>query len=164
MTRTGRIGARSLAVGFVVVAIAAGSATAAASTFRIDVHARLAPVAGAKTAGRFSGVLTPKLAPHHIAPGAKVAVLPGSTWQLAWRLYLPKLAGPMTATLRVGPARKSHVLCTGCSTKASGDLNLSARQVRSISKADAVVVVRTRSAMLRGPLKVLLQPPVTTKS
>jgi hypothetical protein len=59
----------------------------------------------------------------------------------------------MTATLRVGSARTSRVLCTQWSTKGTGTTLLTAREARSINKGEAVVVVRTRSATLRGHVK-----------
>lgn len=145
-------GARALVVGVAVAAIGSGGATAATSTW-IDVHARLSPVAGTKEAGKFSGMLI-KVSRRGITPGHPLVIPSGSRWQLAWSLSLPRLDQPMTATLRVGSARTSRVLCTRCSTKGRGTTLLTARQARSISKGDAVVVVRTRSATLRGHVKV----------
>jgi len=154
--RRRRIGTGTLAVGFAVAAIAAGGATAATA---MDVHARLAPVAGTKKAGKFSGVLA-EISPHRITPGGAATPPQPGPWRLTWSLTLPKLAGPMTATLRIGSARSPRVLCTQCSKKAGGAIVLTARQGKSLSKADAVVVVRTRSARLRGSVKISTVSPV----
>jgi hypothetical protein len=154
--RRRRLGTRSLAVGLVAAAIAAGGATAATA---MDVHARLSPVAGTKKAGKFSGVLG-EIGPHRITPGS-TARIPPSRWRLVWSLSLPSLNGTMTATLRIGSARTPRVLCTQCANKAVGTIVLTARQGKSLSKADAVVVVRTRSAKLRGPVKVSAPSPVS---
>jgi hypothetical protein len=135
--------------------------------FLLDLHARLAPVAGTKTAGKFQGVLS-RMGSHGITPGGKVAVPPNSRWQLTWSLSLPQLDEPMTASLRIGSSRSSvhltRVLCRGCSTSARGMTSLSARQVRSISKANGMVVVRAGAATLRGRVKVSVNIPVTTKN
>jgi hypothetical protein len=150
------MGMGALAVGFAVAAIAGGAATAATS---MGVHARLSPVAGTKKVGTFSGVLT-ELGAHRITPGGTpVKPLPGG-WRLAWSLSLPGLDGSMTATLRFGSARTTRVLCTRCSKRAGGSIVLTARQGTSVSKGDAVVVVRTRSAKLRGPVKLSSPLPV----
>ena len=158
MSRTHRTGTRLLAVALVVAAISAGAAAAASST-AMGVHARLSPVVGTKKAGTFSGVLT-ELGAHRITPGGTPVKPQLGGWRLAWSLSLPGLDGSMTATLRFGSARTSRVLCTRCSKRAAGSIVLTARQGTSLRKANAVVVVRTRSAKLRGPVKVSSPPPV----
>jgi hypothetical protein len=125
----------------------------------MDIHARLSPVAGTKKAGKFTGVLG-EISPHRITPGGTGAMPQPSRWRLAWSLSLPSLGGPMTATLRIGSARTPRVLCTQCAEKAAGTVVLTARQGTSLGKGDAVVVVRTRSAKLRGPVKVSAASPV----
>lgn len=160
MIRTRKAGARPLVAALAAAAIAAGGAAAATSTW-IGVHARLSPVAGTREAGRFSGALVEVGPTRGIRPGGTVAIPSKSRWRLTWSLALPKLHAPMTATLRLGSGRSPRVLCTGCSAKSRGIVALTARQTRSITSADAVVVVRTRSATLRGPVKVELQVPST---
>jgi hypothetical protein len=160
VTRTRRTGTTSLVVALAVAAIAAGSATAATSMW-IDVHARLSPVAGTRAAGKFSGVLVELGPTHGITPGGTVAIPAKTRWRLTWNLTLPTLHGPTTTKLRFGSGRSPRVLYAGRSTKTRGIAVLSARQARSIAKADAVVVVRTRSATLRGPVKVEIQSPIT---
>jgi hypothetical protein len=154
MIKTPRAGTGSLVIGLVVAAIAAGSAAATGPAYWIDLHARLAPVVGTNAAGKFGGVLR--------STGGHTTTVVGN-WQLAWSLSLPQLDGPITATLRISSAR-SRVLCTGCSTKASGTTTLTAHQVTRISKSHAVVVVRTHSARLRGPVKAFLHIPTPPKS
>jgi hypothetical protein len=159
-----RRGARTFVVGLVVAAITAGGTAAATSTFWWNLRARLAPVAGTKEAGQFQGVLV-KMG-GGVTPDTSVPA--GSKWGLTWKLTLPALDGPMTASLRIGSERSStsvtRVLCTRCSTSAAGTMTLTARQARRLSKGDAVVVVRTRSARLRGPVKVGLHNPVVRKA
>jgi hypothetical protein len=161
-----RRGARTLVVGLVVAAITAGGTAAATSTFWWNLRARLAPAAGTKEAGQFQGALV-KLG-GGVTPDAITSAAAGSRWGLTWKLTLPALDGPVRATLRIGsePGSTSvtRVLCTRCSTTASGTMTLTARQARRLSKADAVVVVRSRSARLRGSVKVGLQNPVVGKA
>ncbi|MFZ0342658.1 MAG: hypothetical protein WAL31_10025 [Gaiellaceae bacterium] len=156
MIRRRKVGTGALAVGVAVAAIAGGAAAAATS---MDVHARLSPVAGTKKAGKFSGMLA-EVGPRRITPGGRAVTPKLTPWRLTWSLTLPRLDGPMTATLRLGSARNSRVLCTRCSERAAGTITLTARQGTSMSKADAVVVVRTRSARLRGSVKVSAPVPV----
>ncbi|HEX4323859.1 MAG TPA: hypothetical protein VHZ77_04420 [Gaiellaceae bacterium] len=162
MIRRRRAGTGTLVVGLVAAAIAAGSAVAGTSTW-MDVHARLKPVAGTKDAGRFDGVVSWK-GGRVITPDSNVPVPSGSRWQLVWSLSLPKLDGPVTASVRIGRQRSSvhatRVLCTRCSAKANGTMTLTANQARRIAKEDAVVVVRTRSARLRGSVRVSVHTPV----
>lgn len=155
MIRRLRAGVGTLVVGLVVAAIAAGSAPATASTDAFEVHARLAPIVGTSATGRFSGILV-KRRIRHITPGGALMGPARSQWQLTWSLRLPKLDGRVTATLRIGSggssARETRVLCTGCTPQAR-TMALSAREAASIGKGDAVVVVETRSAKLRGSVK-----------
>jgi hypothetical protein len=161
-----RRGATTLVVGLVIAAITAGGMAAATSTFWWNLRARLAPVAGTKDAGQFQGVLVRSGGGVTLDAGTRVPA--GSQWGLSWRLTLPPLDGPMTVSLRIGSERSStsvtRVLCTRCSTSAAGTMTLTARQARRLSKGDAVVVVRTRSARLRGPVKVVLHNPVVRKT
>ena len=93
-----------------------------------------------------------------ITPVRRKAIPLRSRWQLAWSLSLPKLEGQMSASLRIGSGGSSVLttrpLCSGCSTRTSGISTLTARQAASLSQGNAVVVVRTRSAKLRGTVKV----------
>lgn len=156
MIRRRRAGARGILVGLAVAAMTAGGTAAATSTFSVNLHARLAPVAGTKSAGQFEGVLV------KVGGGITPATLPaGSQWRLTWRLTLPALDGPAAASLRIGSERHSssltRVLCTRCARTATGTMTLKGPQGKRVSKGRAVVVVRTRSARLRGPVKVSLQ-------
>ena len=159
MIRTRRARARTLVVGLVIAAITAGGTAAAASTVPVELRARLAPVAGTKAAGKFDGALV-KVRRVGITPGGRTSVPAGGRWRLNWRLTLPKLDGPMTASLKIGSARSSasvtRVLCSRCSSKGVGTITLTDGQAKRISKGDALVVVRTRSARLRGRVKVVL--------
>jgi hypothetical protein len=156
MIRRLRAGAGTVVVGLAVAVIAAGSATAVVPVESLDVHARLAPIAGTNATGRFTGLLVRRRL-RQITPGGSLAAPTPSQWQLTWSLRLPKLEGHATASLRIrsggNSARATHVLCTRCATRATGTMALSARQVTSIGKGDAVIVVRTRSAKLRGSVK-----------
>ena len=131
----------------------------------LQVRAHLAPVAGTKAAGRFQGVLVKPGG--GIVPAGKVANPRVSTWRLTWKLNLPALEGPVTASLQIGSGRSSarakHMLCTRCSTEATGTLTLTARQVTRIKKSHGVVVARTSSARLRGPVKVVVRGPVRAR-
>ena len=166
MIRRRRVGTRTLVVGLVVAAITAGGTAAATSTFWWNLRARLAPVAGTKEVGQFQGFLVKSSG--GMTPYAGTLVPAGTQWWLNWRLTLPALDGPVTASLRIGSSRRStgvtRMLCTRCSTTATGTMTLTATQARRLSKADAVVVVRTRSARLRGPVKVVLHNPVARKA
>jgi hypothetical protein len=158
--------AKAIAVALVIAALAYGGAAAARSAFLIQVHARLAPVAGTKVYGRFTGGLAG--ASGGITPFGKQETQSGTHWQLTWRLSRPVLTGSVTASLRVaasnGFPRVVRVLCTQCSTKATGTVALTASEVMRIARAKAAVVVQTSSAKLRGPLKPLFLVQVPTKS
>lgn len=73
----------------------------------------------------------------------------------------------MTAMLRLaaenGAAPVAHVLCTRCATDATGTVTLTGSQFLRIAQEDAVIVVRTLSATLRGPIKVLARIPVAMR-
>jgi hypothetical protein len=88
----------------------------------------------------------------------------GSRWRLAWKVSLPALKGRMTASLRVraygGAAPATHILCTRRTTRASGALTVAASQAMRIANGHAFVVVRTRSATLRGTVRSLAVIPV----
>jgi hypothetical protein len=160
--RRRRAGTGTLVAGLVAAAIAAGSVAAGTSTW-MEVHARLKPVAGTKEGGRFDGTLIMK-GGRVITPDTNVPTPPAGRWQLVWNLTLPRLDSAMTASLRVGgrgsSVRSARVLCTGRSPKANGSITLTARQATHVAKGDAVVVVRTRSARLRGSVRVSLQVPI----
>lgn len=158
MIRTRRARARALVVGFVIAAITAGGTAAATSTIPVELRARLAPVAGTKATGTLDGVLV-KARRVGITPGGKTSVPAGGRWRLNWRFVLPKLDGPMTASLKIDSARSSagvtRVLCSRCSSNAVGTITLTDGQAKRITRGNAVVVVRTRSARLRGRVKVV---------
>jgi hypothetical protein len=128
----------------------------------LHVRARLAPVAGTKAVGRFEGVLVKR--GERSTSAGKVANPRGNAWRLTWQLSLPALDGPVTASLRIDSGRSSahvrRVLCARCSTSTAGTMTLTARQVMRIRKSNAVVVVRTSSARLRGPVRVFVHVPV----
>lgn len=143
----------ALVVALVVAAVAFGSAAARAAFF-IGVQAHLAPVTGTKATGQFNGVLVRNTG------GGKAARPGGSSWQLSWRLSLPALKGPMATSLRIGradgAAQMMRLLCAQCSTSANGTTTLTSSQVSRMGDAHGVVVVRTRSATLRGTIKMLV--------
>lgn len=158
MIRTHRAGKRALVAGLLVGAIGCGSAAAAAiPVFWMDLHARLAPVAGTAGAGGFTGTLLVSLGTDRPEPSAN---LPPTTRysQLNWRLSLPPLRGPVSASLRLpaanGAAPVARTLCARCSRGASGKVRLTVAEGLRITRPGAVAVVRTPSAMLRGPIKV----------
>jgi hypothetical protein len=156
-------GTRLLVAGLAVAAVAAGSAAAAMPSYFLQVHARLAPVAGTTASGRFNGVLV--LSGGEARPQARsTAPRAGSHWRLSWRLSLPAFGGPATATLRIhakkGAASVERVLCTRCAEKAKGTIALKGSQAIRIANGGAVVVVRTPSAGLRGAVKGVVHLPV----
>jgi hypothetical protein len=156
VTSTKTAGTRTLLIGLAAAAVVCGSAAAAVPTFVLRVHARLGPVAGTTAAGRFSGVLA-RNGP--VVPRRATAVPRlGSRWSLTWKLSVPSLGGSPTASLRIrawkGAAPVTRVLCTQCGTTANGTMTLTTSQALRIAGSKAVVVVRTGSATLRGPLKV----------
>lgn len=155
MIGTRRAGTRVLVAGLAVTAVTAGGAAAAMPILVIPVHARLAPVAGTSSAGRFSGTLVSRTLEQPVHASA----LPsdGSHWQFRWKVSLPSLGRPAVVTLRYvardGSPRVVRVLSARCSTSASGMLTLSGRQAGRIARGDAVVTVRAGSARLRGAVK-----------
>jgi len=58
----------------------------------------------------------------------------------------------------------ARMLCTRCSTKASGTMTLTGSQAIRIAGKRAVVVVQTPTATLRGVIKGLAHVPVATRS
>ena len=155
MIRTRLAGRRVVLVGLGAASVAAGSAAAAVPVLTVSVHARLAPVAGAKAAGRFSGLLV-----RHGQPvGAEPSPTPryGSRWRLSWKVSLPTLSGKTTVSLQVparnGEPRFVHVLCTGCTSATNGTLALTNSQAIRIAQSHASVVAQTPSAMLQGTVK-----------
>jgi hypothetical protein len=140
-------------VALAVAAIACGSAAAILPTSWVQVRAHLAPVSGANAAGKFSGLLVRGDVP--------------SRWQLTWTLSLPSLGGPMTASLRVGAAQGSaastRMLCKQCARGARGTLTLTMNQALRVTRDNAVVVVQTPSATLRGPVKAVVHVPVPVR-
>jgi hypothetical protein len=127
-------------------------------TLGLRVHARLAPVAGTTAAGRFNGLL----ARSGEGPAPQVVPRVPLPWRLTWTLRLPALHRPTTGSLRIaaegGAPPVVRVLCPRCATRANGTIRLTASQALRIAGSDAVVVVRARSATLRGAIKVTRVP------
>jgi hypothetical protein len=156
-------GKRALVVGLAAGMVAAGSAAAAVPMLSLHVHARLAPVAGTKAAGRFDGGLV-------MTGGSKLPLANGAVpsdggeWRLMWTLKLPALHRPMTASLRIraenGAAPVTRVLCKQCATRAQGAITVTRSQAFRIAGAHAVVVVRAPSAKLRGTVRGFAPVPV----
>jgi hypothetical protein len=144
-----------LFVGLAAAAVVTGSAAASMPALTVSVHARLAPVVGAKAAGRFSGLL--------VKPGQPLGAEPspsrrfGNKWRLNWKVSLPELSGKTTVSLQVparnGAPRFVHALCTGCTSGAKGVLTLTNSQAIRIAQSHASVVARTPSATLRGTVE-----------
>lgn len=158
MIRKRKAAKRALVVGLLVAAFACGSAAAAAiPVLLVNLHARLAPVAGTTATGQFSGSLSVTIG-SELEPSENLPT-PGRS-QLLWRLSLPALHGPMSASLRLratktaSAAPAERVLCSRCSTTANGTLNLTVAQGLRIARSGAMVIVRTPSATLRGAVKV----------
>jgi hypothetical protein len=160
VTRGRTAGTRVLLIALAVAASAGVTAAAAMPVVLLHVRAQLAPVAGTSARGQFNGVLfnagvEPRLQSDSTLPPRV------SQWRLTWKLSLPSLGAPATATLRFGTgSAAARVLCKGCARHAVGRVMLTAAQERGITGSHAVVVVRTRSARLRGAVKVMLQFPV----
>ena len=156
MIGTRRAGRRVFVAGLAVAAVMAAGASAALPILVIPVQARLAPVAGASSAGRFSGVLSRDTG----EPPADTQALPpsGNRWRFRWKVSLPSLGSPAAVTLRFtargGSPAVVRVLSARCSGSARGTLTLSGRQAGRIARGDAVVTVRAGSARLRGAVKV----------
>jgi hypothetical protein len=153
--RTQRLGTRALSVALAVAALACASAAAAVPTYSVQVRAHLTPVAGTTAAGRFSGSVV--LSGLRSAKAGPVLPRNGTGWRLTWSLQLPALSGTKTAALRImaanGAAPITRVLCTGCATRPTGTMKLTASQAIRIAGSHAVVVVRTASASLRGAVE-----------
>ena len=158
MIRTRTAGTKSILVGLVIAAIAAGSAAAVAPISVVPLQARLAPVAGTTSApGRFSGVLARSAVPVQGTQGAPAPRNP-TRWRLSWKASLPQLGNPAAMTLQVaargGAATVAKVLCSSCSASAKGAMTLTNNQATSILNGDAVVMVRAPSATLRGVVRI----------
>jgi hypothetical protein len=162
MIRKRRAGMSAIVLGLVIAAVASANAAAAVPVFWLSVHARLAPISGTTAAGRFSGSLVVRVGDKNVVepwdppPFANRALL-------TWKLKLPALGGPMTASLRLRATKTAapvaRTLCTGCSTAAGGQITLTASQGLRIAQSGAVVVVRTASATLRGSVKAVVRTP-----
>jgi hypothetical protein len=153
-----------LVVGLLLVATVESVSTAAAApVYSVDVHARLAPVVGTKATGRFGGTLRITFGgPVRPEPSGDTPS-PGSA-RLIWKLSLPALRGTMSASLRLRASQNAapvaRTLCTSCSVAATGTLNLTVAQGLRVTSSGAVIVVRTASARLRGPVRVSPQLPL----
>lgn len=162
MIRTHGAGRRALVVGLAAALIGAGSAAAATPVILLEVHARLAPVAGTKAAGQFDGGLVRTGGGTLHATSA--VPRSGLEWRLTWRLQLPKLRRPMAASLRIaganGAAPVKQVLCKQCAARARGTITLGNGQALRIAQSHAVVVVHTADATLRGKVTVLVHDPI----
>jgi hypothetical protein len=147
-TRTA--GQRVLVLGLALGAVAAGSGAAAVPALRLRVHASLTPVTGTGAVGRFTGLLARSTGPPQ-RPAAQVAPPTGRQWRLTWKLSLPSIGKPMSASIRLGgESGATRVLCADCSATAQGTLTLTGSQVIRLAQGDGVVLVRAPSATLRG--------------
>lgn len=155
VNRTQGAGTRVLIAGLAVAAVAAGSAAGAVPTLGIPVQARLAPVAGARSAGHFGGLLA-----NMGDQPVRTPALPsnGTTWRLRWKVRLPSLRSPAVVTLRVashgGTPAVVRTLSARCARSARGIAALTGSQAARVAGGDAVVMVRARSARLRGTVKI----------
>jgi hypothetical protein len=151
-------------VGLVALAIGCGAAAAAVPAVVVHVHARLAPVAGTTAAGQFDGALA--LGGGAVTPARRTAAIPrpGDQWRLAWRLSIPAAGGSKTATLLIhaaqGAGTVARLLCTACTTGASGTLTLTVSQALLIAASRAEVVVHSAAATLRGAIEVVTPTPL----
>jgi hypothetical protein len=155
--RTHGAGKRALVIGLLVAAVACGSAAAATiPPFWLNLHARLAPVAGTTATGRFTGTL--HVTGRDPTPEPSDNLPPLGQSLLTWHLKPPALHGSMSASLRLRTTNSAppltRMLCMRCSTTASGKMTLTTAQGLRIAQSGAVVVVRTHTATLRGPVKV----------
>lgn len=156
MIRTPRAGTRVFVAALVGAAVAAGGAAAALPVLVFSVQARLAPVAGASSAGHFSGTLSMNTDEASVP----TPILPsnGDRWRLRWKATLPSLGSPAAVTLRVaahdGAPAVVRVLSARCSNSARGTVTLTGGQAVRVARGDAVVTVRARSARLRGAVKI----------
>jgi hypothetical protein len=123
----------------------------------LPVHARLAPVAGTNAAGQFNGAL----ATGGSIPGpVQRSAMPinGMSWRLGWTVRLPPLGRPASVTLRIGArggaAAVTRVLSARCTVSAKGTIKLTASQAARVARGEAVVMARTRSATLRGVVRI----------
>jgi hypothetical protein len=138
-------------VGLVAAAVMAGSAAASMPVPSVFVHARLVPITGASSSGRFSGLLAK-------ARTLRAASSAGSAqWHLSWRVGLPALRSPARALLRL-PARNGAapavlMLCNPCTSTTTGALVLDSSQAIRLAQSQATVVVLAPSTTLRGAVK-----------
>src|SRR4051794_1004350 len=158
MIRMRRAGKKRLAVGLVVAAVVCGSAAAAViPVYWLSLHARLAPAAGNSAAGQFSGTLLVSVGGTNPAEPSD-PLPPVNRSVLTWKLSLPPLQGPISASLRLRATTSAaplvRVLCERCSTTAHGRIMLTKSQGLRVATSDAVVVVAAASATLRRPVKV----------
>jgi hypothetical protein len=151
------VGTKAFLVGLAAAAIAAGTASAAVPMV-FPVHARLAPVAGTKTAGQFDGVLARSGSIPGQAQRRSALPINGVSWRLGWNVSLPPLGSPASVTLRIGSAGGAaavvRVLSARCTGSAKGTMKLTGSQAARVARGDAVVMVRTPSATLRGTVRV----------
>ena len=123
------------------------------------VHANLAPAPGTTAVGKFDGLLS-RAGTDPVQPRI------GSRWVLTWKLSLPAMTGAAAATLHVrgtgGAAPVARALCTHCTSSTGGTVVLTPGEVLRLAKGSGTVTVRTGTAMLSGPLKVLAHVPVAT--
>jgi len=153
--RTRMAGTKVLLVGLGAAAVIAGTAAASMPVLTVSIHARLAPVAGTSAAGHFNGLL--------VKPGQPVGAEPsptprvGNKWRLSWKVNLPALGSPATASLRIpardGAPRFVHVLCSRCASTATGKLILTNSQAMRLAQSHGTVVVLASSTTLRGSVK-----------
>jgi hypothetical protein len=82
----------------------------------------------------------------------------GVSWRLSWKVSLPPLGRPASVTLRIsarsGAAAAVRVLSARCTGSAKGTMKLTGSQAARVARGDAVVLVRTPSATLRGTVRV----------
>jgi hypothetical protein len=152
VTRTRAARTRVLLVPVLAVAaVACGGAAAAMPALSVRVHARLAPLAGARANGNFNGALAMGSRPSGVLPRN------GYRWELTWKLRLTARARTAAASLQIrahsGAAPLALVLCSRCVSSANGTLSVTSRQAMRIANGDAVVVVQARSTRLRGVVK-----------
>ncbi len=158
--------ARLVVAGLAMAALSA-TVAAAAPAFMLQIHARLAPVSGTKASGLFSGVLV-RSGSGNTPRAYSVVPRSGNHWQLAWRVNLPSLRRPVTASLGVradrGAAPVMRMLCKRCTRGERGAMTLTGRQAMRVANGHAFVLVQARSATLRGTVRSVAEIPVPTRS
>jgi len=145
-------------IGLAAAAAVVGSGAAARPTLGLRAHARLRPVTGTTAEGRFAGVL----ARNHEGSTGPAAPRSPSRWHLTWTLRLPSLHRSASAKLRIGTEGSSksfvRLLCRRCAARTKGTITLTESRALRIAESRAVVVVRARSATLRGVIKATPLP------